>query len=264
MMPFILRICLLCVWVCLTSSADTSVLGSSYGGWIVDIKRLNRKSIVYSFGLGKDISFDLSLLEKTNCSVYGFDNTPISSAYLRKQVLPPNFHWIKSLLWHNNTMLTMALPRAHGVSMTAGELEGVKDGRFQHTYSRRQYSLRARTLATIMEILEHKHVDLLKIDIEGAEFPIVKAWAQANENIPACQLLMETHERFFAKDGEHMLNQLKAQLEALGFRYVQSKGDYEKGVEWLWMKDSECEMCKGENCFENPNPPAQQPTVEEF
>ena len=62
------------------------------------IFRLNERSIVYSFGLGTDITFDKALIQRYNLHVYGFDNTPIASRYLEKTTLPPNFHWVKYVL----------------------------------------------------------------------------------------------------------------------------------------------------------------------
>ena len=40
-------------------------LGTKYGGWFVPVDmRLNESSIVYSGGVGEDMSFDLSLQSK--------------------------------------------------------------------------------------------------------------------------------------------------------------------------------------------------------
>eukprot|EP00670_Eutreptiella_braarudii_P011591 CAMPEP_0174328496 /NCGR_PEP_ID=MMETSP0810-20121108/15178_1 /TAXON_ID=73025 ORGANISM="Eutreptiella gymnastica-like, Strain CCMP1594" /NCGR_SAMPLE_ID=MMETSP0810 /ASSEMBLY_ACC=CAM_ASM_000659 /LENGTH=242 /DNA_ID=CAMNT_0015442607 /DNA_START=15 /DNA_END=743 /DNA_ORIENTATION=+ len=228
--------------LCFCISVITAeVVGSSYGGWIVDESRLNERSIVYSFGLGTDITFDKALIQRYNLHVYGFDNTPIASRYLEKTTLPPNFHWVKVLLWHNNTILTMSLPRAHGVSMTAAEIGSVRDGRFAHHPMRQKFNLRARCLETIMKMLGHKRIDVLKIDIEGAEFAIVEAWVAKRKKIHACQLLLETHERFYAHQGEMKLERLREQLSELGFVYKSDKGDMQHGREFLFIKESECE-----------------------
>jgi hypothetical protein len=47
----------------------------SYGAFYVNTEKLDSNSIVYSFGLGADISFDKELIRRFNLSVFGFDPT---------------------------------------------------------------------------------------------------------------------------------------------------------------------------------------------
>jgi len=51
-------------------------LGANYGGWYIpnDIK-LDEDSIIYSGGVGEDISFDLLLSDKYNSNVILIDPT---------------------------------------------------------------------------------------------------------------------------------------------------------------------------------------------
>ena len=58
--------------------------GNNYGGFYIHPGLVNEESIVYSLGIGEDISFDSSLIEKFNCNVYGFDPTPRSVDYINK------------------------------------------------------------------------------------------------------------------------------------------------------------------------------------
>ena len=37
---------------------------------------MSKDAVVYSVGLGQDISWDKALIEKYRCEVYGFDPTP--------------------------------------------------------------------------------------------------------------------------------------------------------------------------------------------
>jgi len=51
-------------------------LGTNYGGWHIPIDiKLDENSIVYSAGVGEDISFDLLLSEKFDCNIVLIDPT---------------------------------------------------------------------------------------------------------------------------------------------------------------------------------------------
>ena len=52
------------------SSNNLEYHGSAYGGWNVAASQLNKDSIIYSFGVGEDISFDTSLIEKYGCNIF--------------------------------------------------------------------------------------------------------------------------------------------------------------------------------------------------
>lgn len=56
----------------------TAWYGNTYGGFYVCPDHLNAQSIVYSVGIGRDISFDKAILVQHNCQVFGFDPTPNS------------------------------------------------------------------------------------------------------------------------------------------------------------------------------------------
>ena len=40
--------------------------GNNYGGFFINQEGLNKSSVVYSIGIGEDISFDLEIIEKYN------------------------------------------------------------------------------------------------------------------------------------------------------------------------------------------------------
>src|SRR6187551_1706758 len=66
-------------------------LGTEYGGYAVLEGSVDADSVVYSLGLGEDISFDLALMELAQCKVYGFDPIPRSVAWVRAQNPPAGF-----------------------------------------------------------------------------------------------------------------------------------------------------------------------------
>lgn len=59
--------------------------GNSYGGFFVATQYLNEESVVLSFGIGEDISFDTEIINKHNCIVYGFDPTPKSVNWINNK-----------------------------------------------------------------------------------------------------------------------------------------------------------------------------------
>lgn len=75
-----------------------------------------------------------------------------------------------------------------------------------------------KTLRSIMRELGHNHIDILKMDIEGFEFKVVKNLM--NPGLKAIDLkmcLMETHERFFAKAKNNYVNDLYNTMRKYGF-----------------------------------------------
>ncbi|MCX6262782.1 MAG: hypothetical protein NTY95_18425, partial [Bacteroidia bacterium] len=67
--------------------------GNRYGGFYVCPEFLNRNSIIYSFGIGEDISFDKAMIENHDCQVFGFDPTPKSINWVKSQNLPAKFNF---------------------------------------------------------------------------------------------------------------------------------------------------------------------------
>jgi hypothetical protein len=67
--------------------------GSNYGGWVVATDYLNKDFVIYSFGVGEDVSFYLDIISKYGLTVHAFDPTPRSIDWVKKQ------NWTRSLLY---------------------------------------------------------------------------------------------------------------------------------------------------------------------
>jgi FkbM family methyltransferase len=157
-------------------------LGSDYGGYIICSKDLTSTSIVYSFGLGEDISFDLSLIEQSSVHIHAFDPTPRSLAWLKTQQLPPQFHIHPVGLADYDGMAQFRAPaNPNHVSHTM----------VSPAHNENTISVPVRRLSTIMTELGHARIDLLKMDIEGAEYQVLED-ISANK-IKINQLLLEFH-----------------------------------------------------------------------
>jgi len=182
-------------------------LGSSYGGWTVCPEGLGTGSVVYSFGIGKDITFDLELLERFGLEVHAFDPTPESLEWLRGQKLPPNlFVHAYGLASRDGTAMFHPPENPRHVSHSM-----VHRGRPRAP----PVELQVRRLGTLMGMLGHARLDILKMDIEGAEYDVLEDILRTK--IRASQLLVEFHDRFPGIGIERTKGAISA-LNASGYR----------------------------------------------
>lgn len=159
----------------------TVFVGSEHAGYDVYIERLTLSSIVYSFGLGDDISFDLELIERFGLSVFGADPTPKSLQYLSEIELPKQFSYRDVAIAGHDGELKLFFPMndAH-VSLVSGD-DGKRNGK--------ELVVRCCSVFTFMREFGHEKIDILKMDIKGPEFEII---TQLLENgIEITQLIVE-------------------------------------------------------------------------
>lgn len=162
-------------------SLPTSFYGSAYGGWAVCPNLLNAQSIVYSFGIGEDISFDLELIRQHHCPVYAFDPTPRSITWVKNQTLPPQFHLLEyGIAAYDGSANFFPPENPEHISHTILQKEGTA------------ITVPVKRLKSIMSELGHEKLDLLKMDVEGAEYAVLEDILE----IPIKQLLVEFHHRW--------------------------------------------------------------------
>ena len=160
-------------------------LGNKEACWCVCPDCIAGSSIVYSFGVGEDLSFDLEMIRRFQVQLHAFDPTPRSIEWVRRQILP------KQLVFHE-----------FGV----GPFDGIcrflppqDPAHISHSMLQRKTSwpaieLPVQRLTTIMERLGHDRIDLLKMDIEGAEYAVLADFLSSG--IRVGQLLVEFHHRW--------------------------------------------------------------------
>ena len=160
------------------------------GGWWFTPDGLNADSVVYSLGVGDDIDFDLSLIEKYGVHVHAFDPTPSSIDMLDSRELPRQFDFHPWAVTAADGSLTF-YPRlkkdgskSDVMYTMIAEDETVSDAIEVPAYS----------LSTISEKLGHRQIDLMKMDIEGAEYEVLDGLLASP--IKPTQLLVEFHHRF--------------------------------------------------------------------
>lgn len=198
--------------------------GSDYGGWCIHKNSLAPSSIVYSFGLGQDISFDLSVSKRYGCTVHGFDPTPRAIEFVNKQK-PSNFVFHEYGLGHQTGMITFYLPRnERHVSGSIIPTPHLKSAGTPVLLKR---------LADIMSELKHDHLNLLKMDIEGAEYRVIESVQKDGLSEKIDQWLIEFHHRFDA-GGPSRTRQAITRLGEMGFVLAWLS---EGGDEFLFIRE---------------------------
>ena len=140
-------------------------LGSAYGGWTVPVDLLSEDSVCYLAGVGEDITFDLALIERVGCEVYALDPTPRAALHVETHAAAvEKFHFLPVGLWSEETVLRFYAPAdASHVSHSVTNLQGTTD----------YFEAACVPLSKLLKEHGHDHVDLLKMDIEGAEHTVI-------------------------------------------------------------------------------------------
>ena len=172
-------------------------LGTKYGGWsFFDNKNLINNYVI-SAGLGEDASFDIELINKYKCKIIVVDPTPrairhyneiINNAgnskikpynnegkqnvdnYDLKSINKENFILIDSALYDvsNKEIKFYSPPNKNHVSHSINN--------FQNNYQKNTDFIIVNTI-TLKEIIEKfniTNIEMIKLDIEGAEVEVIK------------------------------------------------------------------------------------------
>ncbi|HSA33830.1 MAG TPA: FkbM family methyltransferase [bacterium] len=165
-------------------------MGNDYGGFYLCMNMpLSGSSVVYSLGVGEDVSFDMAVHERYGCKIYAFDPTPKSIEWVKKNraALPSDLIFFDFGIAHYDGIATFYPPEnPEHVSCSIVKKESTKEKTFQVPVKR---------LATVMRERRHKIIDVLKMDVEGAEYDIIEDILSSR--IVVGQLLVEFHHRFF-------------------------------------------------------------------
>ncbi|TCD68574.1 hypothetical protein EIP91_010499 [Steccherinum ochraceum] len=139
------------------------------GKWVCGLHRVEDKPdcVIYSFGINGESSFEAEILERTNhCQIWGYDFSVRSFG--------PQIPTLSSFRTHF---------KAYGLA--GGDSHGPNDNPKMYT------------LQSLMDLNGHKHIDILKIDVESWEFDVlnafVKPYLDAGKPLPFGQLQIELH-----------------------------------------------------------------------
>jgi FkbM family methyltransferase len=194
------------LWQGAQTKCERVTLGNEAACWCICPQNLSASSVVYSIGVGEDISFDLALIQRFGMSVHAFDPTPRSIEWLQVQALPTEFEF-----------------HGYGVAGSDGSCAfrpPENPAHVSHTIvprvsSRPAIEVPMRRLGTIMKELGHASIDLLKMDIEGAEYDVLADMLA--QRIQVKQLLVEFHHRW-PQIGVDQTKQAIRALNEAGYR----------------------------------------------
>ena len=178
--------------LCIEKMYEVSFLGNEYGGFNVCTDLLSLDSskniIVYSFGIGEDLSFSEALLNSFNVEIWAYDPTPKSLKYISNHKLSKceKFHFKNVGLSDECKTEVFYLPKnedyVSGSVICHNEVK--KEGICVNMCS----------LEQLCEENNHDHIDILKMDIEGSEFSVFEKFPK---NIRVNQICIEIHDRYF-------------------------------------------------------------------
>jgi FkbM family methyltransferase len=147
---------------------------------------ISSESVIYSCGVGDDISFDLSLIGKYGVTINAFDPTPKSIAWIRSQSVPLRFVLHESgIAGYDGRALLHPPANARLVSHTILP---------QKAHSDDDLDVPVRRIRTLMQELGHARIEILKMDIEGAEYAVIQDVLESQLDVR--QILVEFHDRF--------------------------------------------------------------------
>ena len=144
---------------------DLKRLGDGPSGYFVPMSMLSSSSVCYSAGVGEDISFDMALIDAAQCHVFAFDPTPRSIEYVKRVASrQPRFQFHPLGLWHEEASLSFYAPKdPRHVSHSVVNLQKTSD----------YFEAPCKRLSTVMRELGHDRLDLLKLNIEGAQYAVI-------------------------------------------------------------------------------------------
>lgn len=161
-------------------------IGNNSEGWWISAENLTLPPLVFSLGLGEDVSFDVGMMHEYDAIVYGIDPTPKSIHYVKSLNLPQRFTLLDYAISDVDGLVEFNLPIDN--NSISGSITSI--------HSDHKIIVKSRKFATVLDelSLDGNKIDILKMDVEGAEYKIVNDIFRAG--IFPRQILIEFHHFF--------------------------------------------------------------------
>ena len=178
---------------------------SEQSGWRFFAPLINEKSIVYSIGISDDTGFEEDIISLYGANVYAFDPTPHCLEWIERQKLPEKFIFYPWAAAGNDGNIYL-----YPLISNKG-----KKSKIMYTFLSEKadngIEVKALTTSSMAKELGHSHIDVLKMDIEGAEYGVINSLIRESLLRPN-MILVEFHHRFKGltkQNTEDAVNQLR-------------------------------------------------------
>jgi FkbM family methyltransferase len=174
----------------LTNRTELDCPTIKLGGWTFCPVGIDSTSIVFSLGIANDIGFDTAMIDRFDCAIHAFDPTPRWIKWLNEQQTPPQFHFYPCAIGGKDGTLHL-YPRVRKKGNSSTSMMTLVDEGGDKTEA---VEVIVRRIPTFMSDNGLTHVDILKMDIEAAEYEVIDDLL--NSGVQVYQLLVEFHHRF--------------------------------------------------------------------
>jgi FkbM family methyltransferase len=180
--------------------------------WTIQVGSIGPNSVVYSAGVGGDVSFEKELVRRFGCRVILLDPSPTGIATMNKpENQDPNIDFRPVGLADSDGDVCFGSP--------INPAEGFY--RRPTSSSASGSSFRCASLPTLMRDHDHDHIDLLKIDIEGFEYGVLKQICA--QKLKVNQICVEFHHSLVPGVSRRQTISAIIQLLRYGYRLIRRK-----------------------------------------
>jgi len=149
--------------------------------WSFDPKGLSAKSVIYSAGVGRDISFEHELIDYLGCRIILLDPSPTGLRTMQEKANQRN----------EIEYFPLGLAGTYGEYRFSDPLKPA-EGSFSYAREGQDFHVFSCTdLSKLMQQHGHTHIDLLKMDIEGFEYDVIDRILR--DRLDVRQLCIEFH-----------------------------------------------------------------------
>lgn len=202
-------------------AVETVRLGDPGGRWSVVPDGLGSATVVYALGVGTDISFERDLIARYGVRVHAFDPTPISLEWAASRRLPQGFTLHPyGVADYDGTARFTAPSKRKFASFSLVRSGGAGP----------PVEAPVRRLATLAEALRLPPPNLIKMDIEGAEYAVLPDLLASG--FSPRQILVEFHHRW-REVGARRTREALSLLGRAGYRIADVS---ENGMEYVFLK----------------------------